>query len=221
MADKSDTPSVGKFWQPDTPGRFIVLDGLDGCGKTTQLDLLAKRLTAEGRKVVRAIDPGGTSAGDEIRRLLLSPATGELDPRTEACLYMASRAQLMAEVVLPALKEKQIVLCDRFASATVAYQGYGGEIEPAQIVDMAETAIRSRWPHLTVVLLVDPELGLSRIKGGKDRMESKDLAFHQRVHDGFRALGGVYPSPVVYVDADAAIDQVADRVWKAVADAIR
>jgi dTMP kinase len=206
---------------PVTPGCFIVLDGPDGCGKSTQIALLAERLRAEGRDVLCTVDPGGTAVGQRIRQILLSKDSGDLDPRTEACLYMASRAQLMAEVILPALCAGRVVLCDRFVSSTIAYQGIGGGLDPAAIVDMAEQAIGGRWPHLTVVLMVPPERGLSRITREKDRMESKDLAYHRRVHAGFRSLAGLYPGPLAFVDAEGTVEAVAERVWKAVADALR
>jgi len=198
-------------------GRFIVLDGPDGCGKTTQLHLLAAHLEERGLDVRTARDPGGTAIGDKIRDLLLDRDNGEIDPMCEMMLFMASRAQLVAEVVRPALAAGRVVLCDRFVSATVAYQGASG-IDPKLIVQVGEVAVAGLWPELTIVLDVPPEVGMSRVGSRSDwtetspdaagtgspvgdRMEVRGAEYHAKVRENYRRLGEVYPAPVVGIDA--------------------
>ena len=208
-------------------GKFVVLDGPDGAGKTSCLDRLQTDLTTNGAEVVRAVDPGGTSVGAKIRQILLSGKDLEtMDPRCETLLFMASRAQLVTEVIQPAVKAGHVVLCDRFISATMAYQGAVG-VDPRQVCDLGRFAVGSTWPDLTIVLDVPAEVGLMRAgrlaaqtHGGEpDAMERRSLEFHGRVADTFRRLTDLYPAPVVLVDASGSQDQVYRAVLEAIADA--
>lgn len=192
-------------------GKFIVLDGPDGSGKSTQLAMLAGTLTEAGTDVETVRDPGGTLVGDRIREILLDPASGEIAPECETMLFMASRAQLMAERVRPALAAGRTVLCDRFVSSTLAYQGATG-VAAETIVSVADVAIGGCWPDVTVVMDLSAAAGLARIGDADqhDRMEAKGLEYHEKVRRGFLSLidGDVYPRPVVRVDADQDRDAV-------------
>jgi dTMP kinase len=195
-------------------GRFVVVDGPDGGGKTTQLDALQSAFEAAGLTVVRAVEPGGTDTGKQIREILLHRKDLALAPMCETLLFMASRAQLMAETVNPALERNAVVLCDRFISATLAYQGALG-VDPAMIVALGETAIDGRWPDLTLILDVPVDVGMARVGKVRDRMESRSDDYHSRVRDGFMRLGEVYPTPVVCVDAVGEIADVTARILAA------
>ena len=191
------------------------MDGPDGGGKTTQLGALQATLEAAGLEVVRAVEPGGTDTGKQIREILLHRKDLALAPMCETLLFMASRAQLMAETINPALERGAVVLCDRFISATLAYQGALG-VDRAMIVSLGETAIGGRWPDLTLILDVPVDVGMGRVGKQRDRMESRGDDYHSRVRDGFCALDEVYPAPVVCVDAVGEIATVSERVLAAV-----
>jgi len=220
-------------------GKFIVLDGPDGAGKTTQLALLADRLEADGLSVCRARDPGGTAIGEQVRKILLSRDSGEIAPDCEMLLFMASRAQLVAEHIRPAIEAGQVVLCDRFVSATIAYQGASG-VAADRIIQIWQVAGEEFWPDLTIVLDLSPTAGGRRIEvrhpgrgKGKaddalaqeqlplfgDRMESRHFNYQQRVRDGFQKLKKQYPAPVRYVKADPPVDVVAADVAAALHEA--
>ena len=202
-------------------GRFIVLDGPDGCGKTTQIARLAARLSADGGEPVCVRDPGGTRIGDDIRRILLDADTSDMDVRCEMLLFMASRAQLVREHVAPALASNRTVLCDRFISATCAYQAAGG-IEPGPIMTVAEIAVGDCWPDLTIVLDVDLATGADRMgrrlaaaaegSAGLDAMVRRPKEFHARVREMFRRLPEVYPRRVEILDASGDIEEVHERI---------
>jgi len=210
-------------------GKFVVLDGPDGCGKTTQLARLAETLTAAGERVVRTRDPGGTPIGERIRNVLLSKHLDQMDVRCETLLFMASRAQLVSEVIAPALAAGQTVLCDRFISSTCAYQGAAGD-DVEQVIRLGEVAVGEVWPDVTCVLDLPAETGLERTRrrpaaAGQDgdavadAMEARPLAFHRRVRERFRELPEVYPRPVVIVDASGSLDEVFDGVIEALSHA--
>ena len=205
-------------WQNTLAGRFVVLDGPDGAGKTTQLRLLAEDLGAAGVEAVCVRDPGGTAIGDRIRGILLDPACGEMAVACETMLYMASRAQLVEQVIRPALSRGACVLSDRYVSSTIAYQGAGGQDTEA-VRRVAEVAIGGLWPDLTVVLDLDHEAGLhrSRLRGQLDRMESKDLDFHRRVRAIFLDQARGQGDRFAVVDADAPVEAVHERIVAAVA----
>jgi len=195
-------------------GRFIVIDGPDGAGKTTQVDRLAGWLVAQGVSIVRTCDPGGTAIGNRIRQILLDPAAKEMSVQCETMLYMASRAQLVAEVIRPALAGKACVLCDRFISATIAYQGAGGT-DTDEILAVATVAVGNTLPDLTIILDIDSETGLARINTNLDRMESKDLAFHRRVREGFLRQVRESPDRAIVISAAGTTDDVTKSLQEA------
>lgn len=165
--------------------RFIVMDGPDGCGKTTQTRILSENLAHSGLRVLTVRDPGATRVGEKVRSILLDRAHTELTPMAECLLFMASRAQLISEKVRPALADGQIVLCERWVTSTVCYQGYAGGLDPEVIWRLGEIATAGLVPDLTLILDVDVEQGLRRISGVPDLVESRSLQFHRKVREGF------------------------------------
>lgn len=196
-------------------GKFIVLDGPDGAGKTTQLKRLAAVLGDAGLDVVTCRDPGGTAIGDRIRSVLLDHDLGLMDPTCEATLFMASRAQLLGEIIRPALRSGRTVLCDRFVSSTCAYQGATG-MDPSRVIELARWVIGDTWPAMTVILDVSVADGFSRVhtrgSGQVDAMERRSLDYHRRVRDLFLALPEVYPAPVTVVSGHGDVDTVHQRL---------
>jgi dTMP kinase len=219
-------------------GKFLVVDGIDGAGKGTQLDRLEAWITGQGGSCVRARDPGGTAIGDRIRHVLLDFDLSQMDPACEALLFMASRAQLVAELVRPALASGKTVLCDRFISATCAYQVAAG-FPLEKVLELGRLAVGQTWPDLTIVLDVPPQVGFARLgrKPGQparrrnsttpgqtalfagsvsDAMERRPADFHRRVRELFLELPKVYPRPVVVVDGTPDPQTVFARVQEAV-----
>ncbi|MEK7469322.1 MAG: dTMP kinase [Planctomycetota bacterium] len=195
-------------------GLFIVLDGPDGCGKSTQAARLFKRLSDAGRHVLHLREPGGTPAGERIRQILLDPAV-TLNTSAETFLFMAARAQLVNEKIHPALAHGDTVVCERWISSTVAYQGVAGGFGPAAVMDLGRHAIGTLAPDVLFVLDVPPEVGLARVKRGLDRMELKGLEYHRKVRDGYLATRTMFPK-VEVVDATRQEDAVAADVWACV-----
>lgn len=195
-------------------GRFIVMDGPDGAGKSTQIAMLAEHLRGQGVSVVQTRDPGGTAIGDRIRTILLDRVHAEMDFRCELMLYMASRAQLVAEVIRPALARGQCVLCDRYISSTIAYQGAGGA-SVEQIKAAAAVAVGGLWPDLTLLLDLPPEVGMTRLKGAPDRVEAKGLEYHRAVRALFLQQAAEDPGRFAVVDAAGSVEQVQQRLQAA------
>jgi len=205
-------------------GALIVLEGAEGVGKTTQLRRLGDRMMAAGVSVTRVREPGGTAVGDEIRRLLLDPAT-RLTPRAEALLFMASRAQLVDDVVRPAIADGRFVLADRYFLATYAYQVAGRGLEATGVRDANLFATSRLTPDLTLLLDLPDGHGLARVaeRGDHDRIEQSGEAFHARVSQAFREFANpawqeAHPEcgPVYLVDARGTREEVEDRVWRVV-----
>ena len=214
-------------------GKFIVFDGPDGCGKTTQRDLLSDYLTSKGLSVVKCKDPGGSVIGDRIRHVLLDYDLSEMDVRCETMLFMASRAQLVGEIVEPSLKEGSVVLCDRFVSSTCAYQTAAG-YDAKKVIDVAPYAISDTWPDLTIILDISAEEGFERTgrkphQAGKNRkkdacqhnlfedavtdaMEARPLDFHRKVREAFLNIKNIYPRPVVTIDSHETPEKIHDIV---------
>jgi dTMP kinase len=190
------------------PGTFVALEGGEGAGKSTQLQLLQEWLTARGHDVVLTREPGATAAGARIRSVLLDPATGALAPRAEAMLYAADRAQHVAQVVRPALARGAVVLTDRYADSSLAYQGAGRELAVDEVARLSHWATDGLLPDLVVVLDVDPVVGLARAGDSPDRIEAESLDFHRRVRDGFLQLAEKDPERYLVVPADQAPELV-------------
>jgi len=197
-------------------GIFVVLDGPDGCGKSTQAARLADRLEAEGRSVERLRDPGGTPIGDRIRDILLDRANEVMHVRAELLLYLAARAQLVAERIEPALAAGRDVVCDRFLTSTVAYQGHAGGLDPGLIWRVGREIVGGPDPDLCVLLDLDAARSLARTGAEPDRMEARGVPFQERVRDGFRRLAEDGPYACEIVDAVGTPDDVFARVWEKV-----
>lgn len=198
------------------PGLFVAFEGGEGAGKSTQVRLLAKELTGQGRDVVTTHEPGDTPVGTRLREILLGHDTGVLDPHTEALLYAADRAEHVASVVRPAIACGAICVTDRYIDSSIAYQGAGRTLDPADIQRVSEWATQGLWPDLTVLLDIDPAIGLTRFSTPADRLEAEPLAFHQRVREHFLALSRRSPHRYLVVDATAPVDQVSRSVRDAV-----
>jgi dTMP kinase len=190
---------------------FISLDGLDGTGKSTQCRLLADWLRGQGREVIECADPGGTPTGDVIREILLGRRNEMVLP-CEALLFMASRAQLTAEVIRPALAAGRTVLSDRYLLANVVYQGHAGGLDPDQIWEIGKLATGGLLPDLTFVLDLPVEVALNRRNGPADRVESRNLAYHIRVREGFLVEARRHPNTVQVVDATQSIQKVHEQI---------
>lgn len=191
---------------------LIAFEGGEGTGKSTQAALLAERLDA-----VFTREPGGTAIGSRIRGLVLDPANQELADRAEALLMAADRAQHVAEVIRPALDAGRIVVTDRFAGSSLAYQSYGRGLPLDEVEQLSRWATDGVWPDLVVLLDVPEEVSEARLGVERDRMEEVGDGFHQRVVAGFRALAAADPDRWVVVDGTGTVDEVADRVWAAIA----
>ncbi len=191
-------------------GRFIALEGGDGCGKSTQAPLLAEAL---GARLTR--EPGGTSAGERIRDIVLDPATGELDIRSEVLLYAASRADHVAQVIRPALAAGQDVVCDRFIASSLAYQGHGRGLPVAEVALVNDWGTGGLRPDLTILIDVPEDVAAQRMGTDLDRLEAVGDGFHQRVAEGYRTMATEDPTWEV-VDGSGDVDEVFARVLAAV-----
>ena len=200
---ESVTMQDASAWTSLLPGRFIVFDGPDGSGKSTQFQAVAKVAQAAGIETVEVREPGGTPIGEKIRAVLLDPANSEMVTRCEMLLYMASRAQLMEERILPALARGAFVLADRFISSTLAYQGSAGGLARQDILSVGDIAIGGRWPDLVVVFDVDWKTAQSRMARALDRMEQKDADHHRRVREGYLEQARSQPEKYLVVDSPA------------------
>jgi dTMP kinase len=200
------------------PGRFITFEGTEGAGKSTQIKLLAERIQATGRKVHMLREPGGTPIGEEIRHTLKhSAANAAMTPQAELLLINASRAQLVREIIRPALAAGEIVLCDRFYHSTLAYQGYGRQLDFARVQRIIDFAVGDTRPELTLMLHVPLAISEQRRKSRpsptRDRFEEADRAFFERVEQGFHALAKADPARIKWIDAYQPIPAVAAEIW--------
>ncbi len=198
---------------------FITFEGIEGSGKTTQIHLLLDWLKQRTERALLTREPGGTSIGEQIRAILLNPANTEMTPEAEILLFSAARAQIVREVIRPRLAEGWIVICDRFADSTLAYQGYGHGLPLDDLLNITAFATGGLWPDLTVYLDLDVETGLQRKAATPEewnRMEAQAVEFHQRVRRGYLALAAQNPQRWLVVDAaqsPASIHrQIRDRV---------
>jgi len=197
-----------------TRGIFITFEGPDGSGKTAQMDILAEEFINQGYPILRTREPGGTSIGDQIRATLLDLKNTSMVDRTEALLYQAARAQLVDEKIKPHLADGGIVLCDRYADSTLAYQGFGHQNTVESLQGIIQYATGGLIPDLTILLDLAPEVGLERrlADGGLNRLDAYDIEFHHRVRAGYLELMKKDPERWVIVDADQIFDQVQSEI---------
>ena len=198
---------------------FITFEGGEGSGKSTQIDILFRRLLQSDIDVVSCREPGGTPGAEEIRALLLQGETGRWTPKTEALLMSAARADLIARCILPQLEKSGWVLCDRFADSTIAYQGFGHGLGYDQVEALNGFTVGSLVPDLTFIFQISPEIGLERVslrKGGKDRYECFDLEFHKRVAAGYQEILKRNPERCVSVNAGLDIETISAFIFEEV-----
>jgi dTMP kinase len=203
-------------------GRFITFEGGEGAGKSTQVRLLADRLTASGLAVVQTREPGGSPGAEIMRHLVLAGVGKALGPDLETLLFAAARDDHVSQVIAPALAAGSWVLCDRFADSTRVYQGTAGQVDPKLIEALDRVTVGPVQPDLTLVLDLPVAEGLARASRRRgadapDRFEAEGVTFHERLRHGFRALAARFPGRCVLVDAAAEPPVVADRIWQAVA----
>lgn len=194
---------------------FIAFEGGEGAGKSTQEERLVAHLTEQGYDVVRTREPGGTPAGEAIRAIVLSPEYEGLDDRAEALLFAASRGEHVARVIRPALNRGAVVVCDRYLDSSVAYQGAGRDLGTDVVRELSLWATDALLPDLTIVLDVDPEVGLARL-ASRDRLEAQPLAYHQRVRQAYLDLAAEEPQRYLVIDAQRDPDAIAAEIRNAV-----
>jgi dTMP kinase len=203
-------------------GTFITFEGMDGCGKTTQMRRLARRLKKEGRSVLQTAEPGGTEIGLQIRGILLDSKNHELSSTAELLLYFAARAQNVDQWILPALSQGTIVLADRFTDSSLVYQGCGRGLGAETVLALDRIACRGLKPDLTLLIDVDLATSLARaqarnLRGNRtDRMEEQDAAFYEKVRDAYLALAAQEPDRFRIVDGRDKLDSVAEQIWRVV-----
>ncbi len=202
---------------------FITLEGPEGSGKSTQIRRLAKRLEAMGYPVITTREPGGTPIGDQIRHVLMWMENQELHPRTEILLFLAARAQLVEQVIKPALQDGKIILCDRYGDSTLAYQGYGHGLDLEQLREMLDFATDHLKPDLTILMDLDVKTGLMRKQAEDEwnRLDAYEVLFHERVREGYLNLAHAEPERWQIVDASKGIDAVQEDLFQIVLDALK
>ncbi|MBV8897549.1 MAG: dTMP kinase [Acidobacteriaceae bacterium] len=204
-------------------GLFISFEGTEGSGKTTQMRLLVDRLRGLGFTVTQNQEPGATTIGTQIRKILLDPAHQEMAPMTELFLMFASRTQAAAQIILPALKRGEIVVTDRFTDSTLAYQGIARGIGFETVLNVHRLALGDLWPDVTICTTVDVELGLSRahtrnvMRPEEVRLDQQSLEFHLRVAEGYRKIAELEPQRFRLVDGAGSREEVAERIWNVLA----
>jgi dTMP kinase len=211
--------------EPGARGAFITFEGIDGCGKSTQMRLLIERLRAGGHDVVETVEPGGTAIGAQIRRVLLDAKNQEISSTTELLLYFASRAQNVDEVIRPAVAAGQIVVSDRFTDSTMVYQGFARGLGEQVVADLHRVACRGLDPDLTIYLDIDVETSLARAHSRNEeltgdsavetRMDEQSTAFYREVRNGYEVLAG-REARYRRIAGTGSVDTVAEAVWAAV-----
>jgi dTMP kinase len=202
----------------DRKGLFLSFEGIDGCGKSTQKELLAERLRKEGYEVLETEEPGGTPIGRQVREILLDSANHEMSHTAELLLYFACRAQNVEQWIVPALAEGRIVLTDRFTDSTVAYQAYGRGLGEQVVLELDRIACGGLRPDLTFLFEIDLETSRQRARSRNrsDRMDSQTMEFYRRVREGYRALAAREPERFCLIDGSEPVQDIAVRVWQAV-----
>lgn len=192
---------------------FIAFEGGEGCGKSTQARSLYRKLCQQGIPTVLTREPGGTPLGNEIRKLLKRQQEKPITAQAELLLFAASRAQLVADVIHPALEEGKVVICDRFSYSTLAYQGYGRGLDSKVVEKINSLATQSSRPDVVILLDISPEQGLMRKRTTRDRLELEDLPFHHRVREGYLRMAAADPDRWLVINATLSKKEIADIIW--------
>ena len=201
--------------------RFISFEGGEGSGKTTLIEKLSKELSLLGYKLIKTREPGGSKIAEEIRNIILNVDNVAMDYRTEALLYAASRRQHLTEVVIPAINDGKIVLCDRYVDSSLAYQGYARGLGIEEVYQINMYATQGILPEVTFFIDVDPNIGLSRIKKNNrvvDRLDLEELSFHKRVREGYLEVAKIYKDRIRVIDGNRTPDEIYADILKAVLD---
>jgi dTMP kinase len=202
------------------PGLFITFEGPEGSGKSSQANALVQALRRHGHAVTQLRDPGSTRIGKALRQALLH-TTAALPPLAEALLFIGGRVRLVEERIVPALSSGRMVVCDRFHDSTVAYQGFGGQVDARWLDEHGQRMIKRVMPALTLLLDLPAAVGLSRLKGRPDRIEANALSFHRRVRRGYLCLAKRYPNRIVVIDGTQSPERVRQEIWDAVQPHVR
>lgn len=203
--------------------RFISFEGGEGSGKTTLIEKLSKELNLLGYKLIKTREPGGSKIAEEIRNVILNVDNVEMDYRTEALLYAASRRQHLTEIVVPALNEGKVVLCDRYVDSSLAYQGYARGLGIEEVYQINKYATEGILPDITFYIDVDPSIGLSRIKKNNrlvDRLDLEELSFHKRVREGYLEVAKIFKDRIKVIDGNRTPEEIYEDILKAVLDVL-
>lgn len=206
---------------PAGKGLFITLEGGEGAGKSSLARGLKEKFDTLGIPVLLTREPGGTPKGENIRKVLLSGVASKMGPMTEALLFAAARDEHLKQIIRPALAEGQIVICDRFADSTRAYQGYAGGVERQLIERLDKIVVAETQPDVTFIIDVPPEKGLARVKqraGRADRFESEEVDFHRKLRAAFFDIAGRFPGRCIVLDGEQTLEAVLEKAWGALAE---
>ncbi|EPY11112.1 MULTISPECIES: dTMP kinase [Paenibacillus] len=208
---------MSKQQRAERPGWFITLEGGEGAGKSSAIELLTDKLRQQGVNVVVTREPGGVRIAEKIRSIILDPEHTEMDARTEALLYAAARRQHLVEVVIPALEQGAIVLCDRFVDSSLAYQGYARGLGMEDVWEINRFAIHDTMPDITFWLDIDPQAGLDRIAANQarevNRLDKEKPAFHEAVREGYERIAKQEPERIVQLDATQSLTQISGQMF--------
>ena len=206
-------------------GLFVTIEGVEGCGKTTIGKMIVDKLISDGYEVIYTREPGGIEIAEQIRKVILDVNNTNMDARTEALLYAASRRQHLVEKVIPALKENKVIICDRFVDSSLAYQGHARGLGIEKVYDINKFAIDTVMPDLTLLFDLDPKLGLERINANKNRevnrLDLEKLEFHKLVREGFLIIENLEPNRVKKVDASKTIEEVFNDAYSLILNALK
>lgn len=204
---------------------FVTIEGPEGSGKTSAMRIVKEKLENVGYSVVTTREPGGTEIGEQIRNVILDPKNTEMDSRTEALLYAASRRQHLIEKIWPSLREGKIVFCDRYLDSSLAYQGIARGLGVEQILEVNSYATEGTFPDLTVLFDIDPLLGLERINKNKNRevnrLDMEKISFHKQVRNGYLELSRRFPDRYFVVDASLPLEEVSSVVFEKITEMLR
>lgn len=201
-------------------GLLITFEGLEGSGKSTQIEHSCEYLKDQKHDILFLREPGGVPLSEKIRDILLDVNNTDMTHECEMLLYMAARAQLVREKIMPALEKGETVICDRFLDSTLAYQGYGHDMNVEFIKDLGEFVTEDITPDLTIIFDIEPSEGLGRIQGDKDRIEQRDLDYHARVREGYHDIARQNPQRVKVIESDRSIEEVFERVRQYIDDVL-